>query len=135
MKRIAAAVAILGVVFGVSLMTTIEGTKMCSASVFADDGVKASILTKCADEANKDDGDGSEGIVCLLSLALTIMTYGVGVLGVLGIVISGIQYMTSQGDPAKMAKAKSRILQVVIGLIIYAVMWGALRFLVPGFGL
>ena len=76
---------------------------------------------------------GSGTITCVLNLVVNIMTYGIGVLGVVGIVLSGIQYITSQGDPAKMTKAKNRIIQVVIGLVIYAVMYSALVFLVPGF--
>lgn len=85
------------------------------------------ILTMCQDR------EGKEAIGCVLNLVVNIMTYGIGVLGVVGIVLSGIQYITSQGDPAKMTKAKNRIVQVVIGLVIYAVMYAALVFLVPGF--
>lgn len=79
-----------------------------------------------------DDEEGG-GVICIAKIALNIMTYGVGILGVVGIVISGIQYITSQGDPGKMAKAKNRIIEVVIGLVLYAVMYAALYFLVPGF--
>lgn len=88
---------------------------------------KMNVLTMCQDR------EGKEAIGCVLNLVVNIMTYGIGVLGVVGIVLSGIQYITSQGDPAKMTKAKNRIVQVVIGLVIYAVMYAALVFLVPGF--
>ncbi len=89
---------------------------------------RMNILTMCQDKS-----EGEEAIKCLLNLVVNVLTYGIGVLGVVGIVLSGIQYITSQGDPAKMAKAKNRIIQVVIGLVIYAVMYTALVFLVPGF--
>lgn len=79
------------------------------------------------------EGQEGGGVICILKLVLNVMTYGIGVLAVVGIVLSGIQYITSQGDPGKMAKAKNRIIQVVIGLVIYAVMYAALVFLVPGF--
>lgn len=81
----------------------------------------------CSDYKEED------GVVCILKIVLNIMTFGIGVLAVIGIVLAGIQYITSQGDSAKMAKAKNRIVQVVIGLIIYALMYAALYFLVPGF--
>ena len=139
MKKILAILSIFAVLFGTVAMTAIEGTNTCAQPVFAD-GPSASILTDCANRAGaaeqtSDTSDDADGIVCILSLVLTILTYGVGILGVLGIVISGIQYITSEGDPAKMTKAKNRIVQVVIVLVIYAVMWAALRFLVPGFQL
>ncbi len=79
------------------------------------------------------EGQEGGGVICILKLVLNVMTYGIGVLAVVGIVLSGIQYITSQGDSGKMAKAKNRIIQVVIGLVIYAVMYAALIFLVPGF--
>ena len=88
---------------------------------------KMNVLTWC------EGKEGEESVKCVLNLIINIMTYGIGVLGVVGIVLSGIQYITSQGDPAKMTKAKNRIIQVVIGLVIYAVMYAALMFLVPGF--
>lgn len=146
MKKIFTSLAILVALFGTTLMTTVEATNMCAAPVFAADGddsggssgggnkveqPSASILTNCASQAD----DNGAGITCILSLLLTIMTYGVGILGVIGIILSGIQYTMSQGDPSKMAKAKNRLLQVVIGLIVYALMWAGLRFLVPGFEL
>lgn len=109
------------------------GGKDYDADSTPNKGPSAGILTDCAEQAK--NGKNGEGIICILSLVLTVMTYGVGIFGVLGIMIAGIQYATSQGDPTRMAKAKNRILQVVIGLVIYAVMWAALRFLVPGFGI
>lgn len=158
MKKIFTSLAILVALFGTTLMTTVEATNMCAAPVFAappatdggggntsgGDGSggssgggnkveqpSASILKNCASQAD----DNGAGITCILSLLLTIMTYGVGILGVIGIILSGIQYTMSQGDPSKMAKAKNRLLQVIIGLIVYALMWAGLRFLVPGFEL
>ena len=79
-----------------------------------------------------DDGNGS-AMKAILSLILQILTYGVGVGGVLGIVISGIQYLTARDNEAQAAKARRRILEVVIGLIVYAVMYVVLQFLlIPG---
>lgn len=95
------------------------------------DGTTA--LTGNVIDCHNYEGIDGGGVICVAKLVLNIMTYGIGILGVVGIVISGIQYITSQGDPGKMAKAKNRIIQVVIGLVIYAVLYAALYFLVPGF--
>lgn len=78
-----------------------------------------------------DDGEGG-GVYDILSIVLNVLTIGVGVLGVLGITISGIQYATAADNEQQMAKAKQRIIEVVIGLAIYAVMYGVLQWLIPG---
>lgn len=123
MKKILTTVFAIVMSFGIVSSVVAE-------PVFAADKPEMNILTMC-----KGEKDGEKTITCVLSLVINIMTYGIGVLGVVGIVLSGIQYITSQGDPAKMTKAKNRIVQVVIGLVIYAVMYAALFFLVPGFKL
>ena len=74
----------------------------------------------------------SGGIYGILAIAINILTFGVATAGVLGIVIAGVQYMTSSGDPATMTKAKNRIVQVAIGLAAWGLMWGLLEWLIPG---
>jgi hypothetical protein len=51
---------------------------------------------------------------------------------VLGVVITGYQYMTARDNSAQVMKAKNRLLQIVIGLAIWVVFWGVLQFLLPG---
>lgn len=77
------------------------------------------------------DQDG-EWIFRILNIILTVLTYGVGIAGTLGIVISGIQYLTARDNEAQMTKAKSRLINIVIGLAAYAVMWGFLEWIIPG---
>lgn len=78
----------------------------------------------------EEGGDG--GIYVLLGTILNILTVGVGVAGVLGIVISGIQYMTASGDVAQTTKAKRRLIEVIVGLIAWGLMWAFLEWLIPG---
>lgn len=122
MKRI----LIMTIMFMVSLLFV---SGLCVGPAFADSKPTMTVLKMCEEEM---DGENGEGIKCILNLVVNVLTYGIGVLGVAGIVFSGIQYTSSQGDPAKMAKAKNRIIQIIIGLVIYAVMYAALAFLVPG---
>ena len=79
-----------------------------------------------------DSGGNGQPIFDILNLILNIMTGLVGAAAVIGIVISGIQYTTSSGDEAKMVKAKNRIIQIVIGLVVWALMWAVLNWLMPG---
>ncbi len=75
-----------------------------------------------------DDGNGS-AMRAIINLVLQVLTYGVGIGGVVGITIAGIQYLTARDNEAQAAKARRRILEVVIGLIVYAVMYVVLNFL------
>lgn len=77
------------------------------------------------------DTDGS-GIYKILNIVVNVLMAGVGVLGTVGIIIAGVQYMTSAGNEAQMAKAKKRIGEVVLGLIVFGVMWTVLQWLLPG---
>ena len=80
----------------------------------------------------KPIGAGGSDIFDLLGAVVDIFVILVGVLGVVGIVLSGIQYLTSGGDVGKMTKAKNRLLQVVIGLIVFGLFSAFLNFLIPG---
>lgn len=86
---------------------------------------KAAILTGCASD--------SDGIGCILRLVVDIMSIGIGILGVIGITIVGIQYLTAGGDEGKTRKAKQRMFEIVIGLVAYVLIYAALRWLLPSF--
>lgn len=77
-------------------------------------------------------GSEGEGVFMVLNVILQVFTWGVGIAGTLGIVLVGIQYITSRDDPAQLTRAKSRMLQIVIGLVAYAVLWAFLQWLLPG---
>jgi uncharacterized membrane protein YciS (DUF1049 family) len=90
-------------------------------------GVETSFIS-CDDVA--EDGPA---VFRLLSIVLNVVTYGVGAAAVLGVVITGYQYITARdNNVAQVAKAKNRMLQIVIGLAIWIVFWGVLQFLLPG---
>lgn len=79
----------------------------------------------------KDKGDGC-GTFMLLNFIIEILTWGIGIAALVGILIAGITYMTAGGEPGKVIKAKNRIVQIVIGLALYATLWAALNWLLPG---
>jgi hypothetical protein len=56
----------------------------------------------------------------------------VGVAVVISIIIGGIQYSSSGGDPSKAAAAKNRIRNAVIALVAFILLWSILNFLIPG---
>ena len=80
----------------------------------------------------KDDGKGC-GIFTVLDLVLSILTGGVGIAAVVGISIVGIMYLTAGGNETQVAKAKSRLFNIVIGVAAYAVLYAILAFVIPNF--
>lgn len=93
-------------------------------------GTDTSIIS-CPQD-NKGDKLEDNGVWGLLLLVLNIMTAGVGIVAVGGIVYGSILY-TSAGDSSeKVKKAISVIMNVVIGIVAYVAMYAVLQFLIPG---
>lgn len=90
-------------------------------------GAETVILTGC-----QDNGHG-EGIYCILTLVVNILSVAIGALGVLGIVITGVQYVTAGGSEEKMKKAKKRLIEIIIGLVAYVIGYAVLSWLMPNF--
>jgi len=93
-------------------------------------GVKTAII-KC-DQNNSGSNVENNGIWGLLLIAINIMTAGVGVLAVGGIVYGAILYTTAEDKADQVKKAIDIITNVVIGLVAFALMWAGLNFLIPG---
>lgn len=110
----------------------ITGLAMAPNLAFADGEGCESETVHTALFGEVEIGCDGEGIFFILKLILTVMTYGVGILATIGFVVSGYQYLTAKDDVSKVQKAKDRMVQIVIGLVVYAVMWSALQFLLPG---
>ncbi len=78
------------------------------------------------------DKDG-ESIYALLNLVIDIMTIGVGILGIIGISITGIQYLTAGGNEEQTRKAKRRLFEIIIGLAVYATFFIVMQWLIGNF--
>ena len=130
-----------------SIILIITAFVVLAAPAYADDSscVPTSIIggTKCALEDGKyvrddkgslncscDDGKGSS-VSDQLKLVVDIMTIGIGILGVIGITVVGIQYLTSGGSEEKTRKAKRRMFEIVIGLVAYVVLYALVKWLIP----
>lgn len=74
----------------------------------------------------------SDGIAGLLFLTLQILTAGVGIVAVGGLIYGGILYTSAGDSPEKVKKAIEVIRNVIIGIIAYFLMAALLNFLIPG---
>ena len=101
-------------------------------------GSSSSSVEKCIKLAiikikGKDCIENSkEAIFEILGMILNIFTFGVGIAATGGFIFCGYQYITSKNEPAVIVKIKTRMLNIVIGLIIYFMFWGLIGLLLPG---
>ncbi|MGH7237351.1 MAG: pilin [Candidatus Saccharimonadales bacterium] len=67
-----------------------------------------------------------------LNPVIDFLGAGVGIVIVIAMVIGGIQYTTSGGDPNKAAAGKKRLIDALIALVAFGFMYALLKFFVPG---
>ena len=121
-KLIKVAAVVFGLVFAGSLATT---------PVFADDAFCTS-KAEMGEAAWKAMGcDGSQKTA--ENVVTEILKIVIGILGIVAvvfIVIGGVGYMTSAGDPGKVKKGKDTILYGIIGLVICALAYAIVNFVI-----
>lgn len=108
--------------------------KLCVAvPIFAPDKKKTN-QGECpaGQQQISNDPAGGGAIVYYLKEILRLVNTLVGAIIILVIIIAGIQYMISGGDPANVKKAKGRLSNAFIALILYMLMFAILNFLIPG---
>ncbi|MBQ8984513.1 hypothetical protein IJ098_01490 [Candidatus Saccharibacteria bacterium] len=88
------------------------------------EGENVNTLAECNVEPDKEGSGLMDVIYAIINTALAVL----GIVTVGMIIIGGVQYTTSQGDPAKATKAKNTILYGVIGLIIALLAFAIVNF-------
>lgn len=73
----------------------------------------------------------SEGFV---KPTINIILWVVGVAAVIVIVVAGLKYVTSSGNPSAISSAKTTILYAVIGLVIAITAYAIVNFVLKSFG-
>ena len=68
----------------------------------------------------------------ILNMILVVVTTGVGIAAVGSIVFAGILYITARDNAVQVSKAKTMIMNTVIGIIAYILMWAFLEWIIPG---
>lgn len=81
-------------------------------------------------ECNKENG--CDLIAKYVNPAILLLSYSFGLIATLSIIMGGIQYAASAGDPQKVAAAKKRIINTVIAVVAYFFLYAFLQFLIPG---
>lgn len=118
-------ILVLAITFstGLSLQAQTAQAETCG-------GVETSIISCTQGKDAKTAKDSA--VWGLLIMALNILTAGVGIAAVGGVVFGSLLY-ASAGDKAEQTKkAIGVITNVVIGIVAYGVMYIGLNFLIPG---
>jgi protein-tyrosine phosphatase len=114
----------------ISLFSTLSFTTIASAAEPTDAcGTPTNIIKlNCGD----GKGMGNNAIWGILLAVIMILTAGIGIVAIGGLIYGAILYTTAQDNSGQITKSKTTIANVVIGLVLYAFMWSLLQFLVPG---
>ena len=78
------------------------------------------------------DCSGNGLIFNYLKMVIQFLSGAIGLVIVLMIVIGGVQYITSAGDPGAVKAARGRIINAITGLVLFILMFAILNFLIPG---
>lgn len=116
MKKLLKTIALTICAFSISLSLT--ASPFCFAK---DDTICGN--TNVPEEvrvASGCDGDEVAGLDEAITSILNAIIAAVGIVAVVFVLIGGINYMTSNGDAAKLEKAKKTILYACIGLAVCA---------------
>jgi len=68
--------------------------------------------------AGKVDTNSLDGIPVLIGNAVSLLSFAIGALAVIFIIVGAIQYITSAGNPDGVAKAKRTIFYAIGGVIL-----------------
>jgi len=66
-------------------------------------------------------------------MVVNIFTVAIGILAAVGIAITGTQYLTAGPNEEKTRKAKRRLIEIIIGVAAYVLIYSLLVWLLPGF--
>lgn len=81
-------------------------------------------------------GSETSGTDCLfakyINPTVKLLSVAAGIAVVIGIIMGGVQYSASAGDPQKAAQAKGKITKALFGLVTFLFLYSALQFFSPG---
>lgn len=90
-------------------------------------------LTTLAEVVKPDMiGDETDTLKSNVTGILNAVIGVLGIVAVVVIIIGGVTYMTSSGDAGKVKKAKDTILYGVIGLVVVALAFAIVNFVIAG---
>lgn len=92
-------------------------------------------VAQCNLPANETAADGSEkDIIWYIGAVINAVLGLVGIVAVVVMIVGGISFITSQGDPGKVTKARNTILYGVIGIVVALLAFAIVNFVLKSIG-
>ena len=109
-------------------------TSTAMAAACGKDEVQVALKFKSTDKTNCIKNDPKTGgvLVYYIKGIISVLSGLIGGIIVLMLIIAGFQYIISRGDAANIKKAKDRIQNAIIALILFLSAYAILSFLLPG---
>ena len=85
------------------------------------------------DSTGKICAASKDNINAMVANLVNLLLYVLGVISVVVIIIGGIKFTTSDGDPGKIKSARETILYAVVGLVVAVLAWSIVNFVVTRF--
>ena len=102
--------------------TNKSGTNSC-------EGVTTNIID-C--ESSEGDGIENSGLWNLLLTVINILSAGIGIAAVGGVVYAAVLYSSAGANADNVKKAKGMFVNIGIGIVAYILMYSFLNYLIPG---
>lgn len=125
---------LLNVVAAVLTIVGLSGVAMASPAVYADEVLNGNPATTYigggsdADQSIVPTGVENTGLMKTINTAVNVVIGIIGMLAVVMIIMGGISFVTSQGDTAKVTKARNTILYGVVGLVVALLAFAIVNF-------
>lgn len=111
------ALLIIGIIFTLIFLGVLVNVQIDSVGAQADlvcDGLTDATGNACGSTAADPQPSN------LIKTGINILSIVAGVIAVVMIMIAGLKFITSQGDPGKISSARTAALYAIIGLVIVA---------------
>lgn len=121
----------IGVTLGISILAFFGAMTLQPTANALECGVLPKEVCEKADSGDAKDVKGT-GVWKLLLFVLNIMTAGVILLAIAGVVYGSVLYTSAGGNQEQVKKARTVITNVVIGVLLFVLMFGLANWLIPG---
>ncbi len=85
---------------------------------------------KACEGINGIKGNNNGDLIGIIGTILNTVFLVVGIVAVVMIILGGVNYTTSQGDPGKATKAKNTIMYSIIGLVVTLLAFAIVNFVI-----
>jgi hypothetical protein len=111
-------------------------TLLCQGGPTLSAGKNCSSVDPCDPTPTNPDAAGSADcnniVQNYINPIILFLGGGVGLIIVIMVVIGGIEFITSSGDPNHVAEAKKRIANALLALVTWIIIWAFLEWIIPG---